>query len=243
MSVYKLLGTLCGILFIQQAAWSAPVYDFAYNGDMLPTAATPAWTVVREDPDGKTSGSDFAATDQLTNPGFLQFSSTVAGRPQWQTTWAPTAALDIEFRTKMISTDGAASGIIHLIPNISGEKRVIFTLGMNGVSASGAVLAPGATYDPAQWNVYRLTGEKVAGVWGFNVYVNGKRINTNPIPGQTASGSSLIIWGDTSGSNTGGVSQWDYIRWSDTQIVPEPVGAGLMALAGIGLVGRRSRRN
>jgi hypothetical protein len=242
-----LLGLIGATLLAQQSARSA-VYDYEWNGDILPSGATPPWTSTNF-ADAATTGSDFASTDAaLTNAGFLQLTTTTASQQRYVlpagTGWNVTDVFDIEARIKLISSTHTSGAVLSLYAG-NLDRRVILTIGLNSANASGVIITAGpTTYDPTDWTTYRLTGEKVEGAWQYNFFVNGAMVNAVPFPGQSSGSTNQIILGDASGSNQGGVSQWDYVHWSDSQIVPEPaaMGMSLLVLTGSGLAARRERR-
>lgn len=202
-------------------------------------AASPSWTTTA-------SGGSVTYT---TDPNPTVFGATASGSFLFFTADsgfdASTATgSTVEFRMKVNSQNAlATNGAVQLIVyGTNTDKRFEVTL-----SDSGAGFFEGTkhAHDTSVFNTYRLT----FGGSSASLYLNGgtTAIATNTVGGSDA-GVNLLRIGDISTSDAIlGVSEWEYIRWTNAgQFAPVPEPATFAALTGLlalGAVMLRRRRS
>jgi hypothetical protein len=232
-------------------------YTYDYDGSVLPTADTPAWTrtgsaTVTEAKAYNPGDAGYSSTG-LTDPGYFQLDSSsnswIYNLAVSSTAWGgadnTVDAYTFECRAKIVAKADKANVLSVTVPisdSIKGVTMLISDTG--GTFASSAFSAPtGSIFDPTAYNTYRITAQKSGTLYDFALYLND---NPNAVAthiGGNASTTSNVSWGD-SGSGTNGTFDLDYIRWNNTQAIapsaPEPgTLAGMIVLGGLALCRRR----
>jgi hypothetical protein len=240
---------------VSGAVW----YTYDYDGSVLPTDDTPAWTrsgsaTVTEAKAYNPGDTGYSSTG-LADPGYFQLASTSSS---WiynlavsSTAWGgndnTVDAFTFEFRAKIVAKADKANVLSVTIPISDTVKGVAMLLNdTGGTFANSTFSAPtGSTFDPTVYNTYRITAQKNGAAFDFALYLND---NPAAVATKTGGGNSIttsnVSWGD-SGSGTNGTFDLDYIRWNNTQALvptqaPEPgTFAGMMVLGGWALCRRR----
>lgn len=201
-------------------------------------AASPSWTTT---PGGATTYT--AAPDPTvfgtTGTGGILYHTADSGFDASTATGST-----VEFRMKVNSQNAlATNGAVQLIVyGTNTDKRFEVTL-----SDSGAGFFEGTkhAHDTSVFNTYRLT----FGGSSASLYLNGgtTAIATNTVGGSDF-GVNLLRIGDISSTDAIlGVSEWEYIRWTNAgQFAPVPEPATFAALTGLlalGAIMLRRRRS
>lgn len=236
------------------SAQAAPVSPFLYEyrGDRAPTdtdtidpATSPVWTAATVGT--LTDNSDFTATQDLSDTGYLRIESNVAARPRFTysgSAWDISDAFTVEIRARVVSVDPANQADVAL-ELIGGDEvgRFIFQLGENQLQFRTQIIDSSTLpdFDPTAYNVYRIIGKKEGGAWTYSVWINGKLVVE--YESQYSSTTNSLFFGDSS-TKYGGTTEIDYIRWNNEQAlpIPEPASMTLVTLSGAMLVGRRKAR-
>jgi hypothetical protein len=215
-------------------------FTTVYEGNVLPTAATPAWS-------GVVTGS---AVANSPSAGILTLSTLVSENAYFETPWSASTPTTLEFSMKVNSVDPAAFAATAIYFTNGGPKdyRIAFTSSAILVGdISGTPSNPSGTYatyafDTTALTTYRITLEGGA----LSLYLNNSP--TAAVSGYTGTGDytgNAFIFGDASG-NVGGTSEWQYVAFTNDGAfapVPEPAAVGLFAMgAAIFLSRSRSRR-
>ncbi len=195
-----------------------------YTGDVLPDAATPAFAVTGDE-DASTKVSDGVLT--LTTPQQGAGGTMVAigkNTPgQWlkATSWGDAAAWDgggpttVEFRMRVVETF-ADFKVACDVQVSDGFAYYYLHLGPAGIYDSSGVLRH--ELDTTQFHTYRVSLKS----YMPNLYVDGEALPVTCFsPGYHA--RNALIFGDMS-SSAAGVTQWDFIRWTNQEATPwQPV--------------------
>lgn len=206
-------------------------WDFAYTGDALPTASSPAWTTGGAGAASVSSG--VLNIDTTTNDG--KYFEINRGGDYNPTTVSGEKAY-IQFRAKVNSeVDGVRfatqiyiagqAGTIALNLGEFGGNTGVFDNASNFLSA----------VDLSQWHTYRV--ELDANAPSYRLWIDD--FNTSVASGTGYGNGGSMYFGDGSGDTQGNVD-FDYIAWTNTGApvaVPEPaffsvvmLGAGILTL-------------
>lgn len=217
-----------------------------YTGDYLPNNALsdPAWTTLFQ-------GGSATAT---VAGGILTYNSP-ANADQTYAEMANTAywnggsggSLDntTEFRMKLQSSGAPYDAAeMYIFDSSKYFKFTIheddpFTPGNQGYVSLGS--GGNIVLDVDVYNTYRVLTFNDGTA---NLYINGVAAYGTPVNATGASATNKINFGDLS-SGGGGVSDWDYVRWTNAGAfvpVPEPQ-TGVLILGGLSLLGILRRRS
>lgn len=145
--------------------------------------------------------------------------------------------ITVEFRTRVASQLGTAGAGGLTVRGSVSNKRYPIVLTETGVKFFEA--GTEYTMDTSVFNDFRLTFDD-AGTGGALLYVNG---GTTPVLTQTVAGSTglandLRIGDMSGGDNIAGVTEWEYVRWTNEgQFSPIPEPSSFAALFGFTALG------
>lgn len=237
MKQHKLITSLSAITVFAAASATAQVtWQHGWtSATSFGDATNPTWstTISGASTINDTAGSP--ATFDTVNIGNFAFASPDAN-------FGPTTGdgITLEFRAKVnsqLGTEGAANLFAWGSGASSANKRHEVILTDTGVKLTAG--GPEHTLDTSVFNDFRLTFDSTGG-GGSSLYVNG---GTTPVLTRTVAGSSaatnLLRIGDPSGSDQiGGVSEWEYVRWTNEgQFSPIPEPSSFAALFGFTALG------
>jgi len=199
-------------------------WDFAYTGDALPTASTPAWTTGGSGGQSVAGGELTVDTTSVDNR-YYEIADGGSWNPEvGSTTW-------VQFRMKVNSQSpsprrfatqmgiaGAAKSIymqFGTYDNNTGLKTGVFDNAENNI----------VEVDVFQYHTYRVSFDPTGNTYSLWIDNMNTPVVTSPL---FTSGAAMFFadgGGDVQGSST-----WDYIAWNNsTAPVPEPLGFGLLA--------------
>ena len=216
-------------------------WDATFEGDFAAlTGSTPAWSVF-----------DVANSSESTDGNIRTHTTTAAaGANSYSvaSNWSGTGgARTVEIRARVPNpdiagvTDGQASLILG-VNNIAYDFRFTDDSLLYNV---GGALATVATLDTTQYHIYRVTVDQSANPI-VNLYIdnNPTSVFSSSESWFTSPGFDILVYGDISTGGEAGTIDVDYISWADgvQTAVPEPASLGVLALAGVALVGRRRRQ-
>lgn len=198
-------------LFVAVAALTGPFAGAAtYTADYLPQNPlnNPQWTRIYN------NGSESAAGGVLkvTSTANLQQAYRLSGGPA--SAWNPTTGGSaVEIRMKVDSQVSTFAGSFLLATGNRGWNINFNTNGLQEILGGGNIV----TMDTTAFHVYRFTIDGINGP--LNMYVDG-----NTTPSVTWAGISStanrIDFGDFIAGTVGGVTEWDYIRWTNAGAYP-----------------------
>lgn len=217
-------------------------WDYAYTGDVLPTAASPAWTSF-ESGSASASGGKLTIDTNTTDGRYFQIDEGGAWNPEsGSVTWVQTGV-----QVNSQSSEG-------VYPNDSRFATGIY-IGGAGKSVSlnfgtyndGSGLKTGVfdrlhqlitEVNVFQYHTYRVSLDPSNSQ--YTLYVDS--FATPVKVGTTDSDAYGMYFGDGSG-NTRGSADWDYIAWNNATApvaVPEPAALGLLGFSALALRRRRA---
>lgn len=155
---------------------------------------------------------------------------------------ADTPGTTIEFRLKVesVTSDATNAAVIYFS---TGTKGYSFYFKSDEIRASSATTGAVQALDTSVFHTYRITlSGNEGGVANF--YIDGVYISSlSGISGVGSITTNHIYFGDPSG-NTGGVTYWDYMAFTNAGAfapIPEPATAMLLlgGMAGVFFIARR----
>ncbi len=211
-------GFLLGLSTV--ASLAAPWYTHSYEGSVLPTAASPAWTELY-------AANTYAS---IIDGNFLRLDSigSTSLRPQYNLAGAEGGAWDLstsdaftfQMRARVVDNTGFANAFSLILgtgATGAGERQTMgvrtnnFTFGNQNVAL-----------DATEWHVYHVSAEKVGTAdWTFTLRIDDNERTWTHV-GYATSVTYGVIVGDTSASGTtmGGIVEIDYLRWNLTEALP-----------------------
>lgn len=213
-------------------------FSVVYNATQLPDEANPAWAPMSGAPVGTSSVANNVLTMSTEANGnrYYRISNTSI----WN--GGTTTGSTIEFSLRVESlADGATNATV--IYFTTGGKGYGFFFRPNEISYQAGANPPVHFFDTtSDFNRYRIT---LSGAGEASLYVNNEV--TPLISGYTGTAlgtqSNLIYFGDASNSSIGGVVHWEYMAFTNSEMVaPIPeAGSVMLLLLGGGLAAGGAR--
>jgi len=208
-------------------------WDYAYTGDALPEASSPAWNAGG-------SGSATVSSGELTIDTITTDTKYYEAGAEWNPTTSSSGAY-LQFRVKA-NAEVAGVRFVNTLFQRADGSRIDLNFGDNINSTVGIYdqnLSLITAVDIYQYHTYRVrfnsnTDQYTLWIDDFS----GAGI-TNALP--AGSGSDYMYFGDGSGDLRGSMT-WDYIAWKNEGApvaVPEPAGLSLLAISALAAVRRR----
>lgn len=187
-------------------------WRWTYEGDVLPTSATPAWTFTFI---GGSQSTDGAVLSIYSTGSVSQTAYDIITGGVGNTNWDGTKRSTVEFSMRTVSTVSNWPSAQVQIAN--GARYFGFEFGTNMVKTSTGTFFTNYL-DGTAFHLYRITMDTGTTANAYLYVDNGQ----SPVMTNYGSTASLnrIYFGDASASGIGGHSQWNFLRWTNEGMFP-----------------------
>jgi hypothetical protein len=213
------IGTVllvAGVIFIAftsmvlaQSEMDGAWWDYSYEGDPMPDGADPVWRCSSDEVSVASISDGILTIDTSTAPGGKLYYYMTLGSSGGK--WDGSASSTIEFRARAVKVGPGGNDKAGLLNINTGTQSWTLSLALDKISM------PDGAYplDATEFHVYRITIDNSSGTPLYKVFVDGDLIYTSSEA--KSSTTNRIIFGDSDSGAAGanGVTQWDYIRWTN----------------------------
>jgi len=217
-------------------------FDWKYEWDV--DGQTP--TLVDLDTDGadwvRTSGGSSSSS---VSGGILTFNVQGSAirfydNVEWDAAISAANGYTVEMRVRVVSNTESA-GAISFQSGTDGNDELRLNIGEGGQGANGGDLSLGADDNSTDFNVFRVA--QVGGSTNYTVWRNGVELLDDAAAPVSAGTADRLLMGIV-GTNYGGVTEVDYIRFTSGAFspIPEPSAFLLAAIGLVGLIATRRRK-
>jgi hypothetical protein len=209
LSTCLLLAALPSSAAVNQTV-NGVTWAFTYDGDVVPTQSSPAWSVASGGSGTATAVSDGALLALKSGIGSANaLSYQVGATAGWNAQLgAGDSTVETRFRLNSWDTGGATGTVAQSIRIATGLRDIQLRIRPCEVSFAGGT---GFAIDTTQFHTYRIV---VTGGVNAALYVDG-----NPVPVLTrqetvVTTANALRFGDITATGAGEVV-WDHLRWTN----------------------------